>query len=79
MSLYYLILWNQVDILQKHFKEDHVHMRLSTRFCGSPRDLRGPSTLTVPNLVNPIDILHIYIHVHAYDNERVNPHRTCQA
>ena len=22
MSLYYLILWNQVDILQKHFKKD---------------------------------------------------------
>ena len=21
MSLYYLILWNQVDILQKHFKK----------------------------------------------------------
>ena len=27
MSLYYLILWNQVDILQKHFNKDHVHMR----------------------------------------------------
>ena len=26
MSLYYLILWNQVDILQKHFKKDHVHI-----------------------------------------------------
>ena len=25
MSLYYLILWNQVDILQKHFKQDYVH------------------------------------------------------
>ena len=24
MSLYYPILWNQVDILQKHFKKDHV-------------------------------------------------------
>ena len=34
MSLYYLILWNQVDILQKHFKEDHVLMRLWTRFYG---------------------------------------------
>ena len=34
MSLYYLILWNQVDILQKHFKKDHVHMRLWTRFYG---------------------------------------------
>ena len=32
MSLYYLILWNQVDILQKHFKKDHVHMRLWARF-----------------------------------------------
>ena len=32
MSLYYLILWNQVDILQKHFKQDHVHMRLWTKF-----------------------------------------------
>ena len=32
MSLYYLILWNQVDILQIHFKKDHVHMRLWTRF-----------------------------------------------
>ena len=30
----YLILWNQVDILQKHFKKDHVHMRLWTRFYG---------------------------------------------
>ena len=28
MSLYYLILWNQVAILQKHFIKDHVHMRL---------------------------------------------------
>ena len=35
MSLYYLILWNQVDILQKHFKKDHVHMRLWTRFYGT--------------------------------------------
>ena len=35
MSLYYLILWNQVDILQKHFKKDHVHMRLWTRFYGN--------------------------------------------
>ena len=25
MLLFYLILWNQVDILQKHFKKDHVH------------------------------------------------------
>ena len=32
MSLYYMILWNQVDILPKHFKKDHVHMRLWTRF-----------------------------------------------
>ena len=35
MSLYYLILWNQVDILQKHFKQDHVHMRLWTKFYGN--------------------------------------------
>ena len=35
MSLYYLILWNQVDILQKHLKKDHAHMRLWTRFYGS--------------------------------------------
>ena len=34
MSLYYLILWNHVDILQKHFKKDHVYMRLWTRFYG---------------------------------------------
>ena len=34
MSLCYLILWNQVDILQKHFKKDHVHMRFSTRVYG---------------------------------------------
>ena len=39
MSLYYLILWNQVDILQKHFKKDHVHMRLWTRFYGIRRIL----------------------------------------
>ena len=32
MSLYYLILWNQVDILQKHFKKDYVHVRLWTKF-----------------------------------------------
>ena len=31
MSLYYLILWNQVDILQKHFKKDHVHICASGR------------------------------------------------
>ena len=35
MSLYYLILWNHVDIFQKHFKKDHVHMRLWSRFYGS--------------------------------------------
>ena len=34
MSLYYLILWNQVDILQTHLKKDHVHMHLWTRFYG---------------------------------------------
>ena len=34
MSLYYLILWNQMGILQKHFKKDHVHMHLWTRFYG---------------------------------------------
>ena len=28
MSWYYLIFFNQVDIIQKHFKIDHVHMRL---------------------------------------------------
>ena len=32
MLLYYLILWNQVDILQIHFTKDHVHMHLWTRF-----------------------------------------------
>ena len=31
---HYLILWNQVDILQKHFKNYHVHMCLWTRFYG---------------------------------------------
>jgi len=31
MSLYYLNMWNQVDILQKHFKRDHVYMLLWTR------------------------------------------------
>ena len=34
MWLYYLILSNQVDILQKHFRKDHVHMRHWTRFYG---------------------------------------------
>ena len=38
MSLYYLILWNQggysSKTLQKHFKKDHVHMRLWTRLYG---------------------------------------------
>ena len=29
-----MILWNQVAILQKLFKKDHVHMRLWTRFYG---------------------------------------------
>ena len=28
------MLWNQVDALQKHFKKDHVHMRLWTRLYG---------------------------------------------
>ena len=37
--LYYLILWNQVDILQNYFKKDHVHMRLWTRFYGTPLNL----------------------------------------
>ena len=30
----YLLFWNQVDALQKHFKKDHVHMRLWTRLYG---------------------------------------------
>ena len=34
MSLYYLIVWNQVDILFKNFKKDHVHMHLWMRFYG---------------------------------------------
>ena len=29
-----MLLWNQVDALQKHFKKDHVHMRIWTRFYG---------------------------------------------
>ena len=33
-SWYCLILWNQVDSLPKHFKKDHVHMRLWTRLYG---------------------------------------------
>ena len=41
MSLYYLILWNQVDILQNHFKKDHVHMCLWTRFYGREREKKG--------------------------------------
>ena len=32
--MYYLISWNQMDILQKHFKKDYVHMHLWTRFYG---------------------------------------------
>ena len=43
MSLYYLILWNQVDILQKHLKKDHVHMRLWTRFYGTCESGDAPS------------------------------------
>ena len=35
MSLYNLIVWNQVDILLQHFKKDHVHMRIWTRLYGS--------------------------------------------
>ena len=45
MSLYYLILWNQVDILQKHFKKDHVHMRLWTRFYGISSFFRVAKTI----------------------------------
>ena len=44
MSVYHLILWNQVDILQKHFKKDHVHMRLWTRFYGILDDQRDSLT-----------------------------------
>ena len=33
--MYYLILLNQVDFLQKRLKKDHVHMRLWTRFYGT--------------------------------------------
>ena len=53
--LHYLILWNQVDILQKHFKKDHVHMRLWTRFYGmlnrEPKSASRCFTLT--NTVEP--------------------------
>ena len=49
MSLYYLILWNQVDILQKHFRKDHVHMRLWTRFYGKGREKGACDLLMVPS------------------------------
>ena len=29
-----ILLWNQVDALQKHLQKDHVHMRLWTRLYG---------------------------------------------
>ena len=29
-----MLLWNHVDALQKHFKKDHVHMRIWTRLYG---------------------------------------------
>ena len=51
MSLYYLILWNQVDILQKHFKKDHVHMRLWTRFYGMSYEVL--SSCINPSKTNP--------------------------
>ena len=56
MSLYYLILWNQVDILQKHFKKDHVHMRLWTRFYGTCTWLRKKKIGLFPEL------FFIYLH-----------------
>ena len=64
MSLYYLILWNKVDILQKHFKKDHVHMRLWTRFYASPHtctptDLMGRSVA---------DNLHLLVIVRSWSN-----------
>ena len=39
----YLLLWNQVDALQKHFKKDHVHMRLWTRLYGTSLPLGSPA------------------------------------
>ena len=49
MSLYYLILWNQVDILQKHLKKDHVHMRLWTRFYCICLDCRIENNIKISN------------------------------
>ena len=48
MSLYYLILWNQVDIFQKHFKKDHVHMHLWTRLYGKSNLLKVAAVSSVP-------------------------------
>ena len=53
--MYYLILWNQVDILQKHFKKDHVHMRLWTRLYGM---FFFQIPLYIPDIY-PIDFMHI--------------------
>ena len=35
----HMLVWNQVDALQKHFKKDHVHnyMHLWTRLYGMPQ------------------------------------------
>ena len=58
MSLYYLILWNQVDILQIYLKEDHAHMGLWTRLY----DMRNPySTLMLPCWVIWLKLNHITI------------------
>ena len=60
MSLYYLILWNQVDILQKHFKKDHVHMRLWTRFYGICSGLQAPFHKALDTFKNIICINNNY-------------------
>ena len=65
MSLYYLILWNQVDIFQKHFKKDQVHMRLWTRFYGThlPRAneiTRGQAKINITCPCGASEIAHIF-------------------
>ena len=72
MSLYSLILWNQVDILQKHFKKDHVHMRLWTRLYGIPttrsqafekrakKGKKKKKKINAPKLSGFAQILHVF-------------------
>ena len=68
MSLYYLILWNQVAILQKHLKKDHVQLSI----CAS-----GRGFTVWQLLIRKICLQQLHFHCHHIYQLSFELHQNC--